>query len=250
VTLYFAGGSAVEGNLIGTNATETDYLPNSTGVWVFSSQDISIGGFTNPPGDVNAMHPRNVIAGNLSVGVRIFGLSTMNNSVLSNSIHDNGGLGIDLGDDSVSPNDPGDMDDGPNLLQNFPVLSSAVSTGGTTTISGTLNSLPQTAFRIEFFSNEACDPSGFGEGASPLGSADVTTDPAGNASFTLPASLAPRQLVTATATDPDGNTSEFSPCQAEVVGPAGSIPTLDARGAAILGLLLAVSGFFVVRRLQ
>jgi hypothetical protein len=252
VTLYFAGGSAVEGNLIGTNAAGTAFLPNSTGVWVFSSQDTSIGGFTNPPGNVNAMHPRNVIAGNLSAGVKIFGLSTMNNSVLSNSIRNNGGLGIDLGGDGVSPNDAGDADDGPNLLQNFPVMTSAVSTGGSTTISGALNGLPQKTFRIEFFLNEACDPSGFGEGASLWSSTDVTTDSAGNATFSavLPSSLAPGQLVTATATDPDGNTSEFSPCQAGVVLPAGSIPTLDAKGAAILGLLLAASGFFLVRRVS
>jgi hypothetical protein len=243
VLFYVAGQSSVEGNLIGTSATGETLLPNSPGVWVFGSQLIVIGGATPELG--------NVIAGNRIHGVRVAGFGAMNNSILGNSVRDNGGPGIDLGGDGVTPNDAGDADEGPNLLQNFPVLSSAASSGGTTILSGTLNASALKAFRIEFFSNDTCDESGFGEGENSLGSTDVTTDSAGNATFSavLPVSLDPGQLVTATATDPDGNTSEFSSCQAAVVGPGGSIPTLDARGAVILGLLLAASGFIFVRRL-
>ena len=58
----------------------------------------------------------------------------------------------------------------------------------------------------------APDPSGFGEGARYLGAASVTTDGDGNARFdlTLSAASSEGEVVTATATDPDGNTSEFS----------------------------------------
>ena len=115
----------------------------------------------------------------------------------------------------VTPNDPGDGDTGANNLQNFPLIASAVSGGGATTIHGTLNSTINTTFRLEFFSNTACDPSGHGEGETFLGFTDVTTDGGGNASFmvTFPTTVPAGQFITATATDPDGNTSEFSECE-------------------------------------
>ncbi|HEV8609880.1 MAG TPA: right-handed parallel beta-helix repeat-containing protein [Thermoanaerobaculia bacterium] len=212
VLFSVAGQSSVEGNLIGTSATGKTLLPNSPGVWAFGSQQIVIGGATPDLG--------NVIAGNRIHGVRLSGFSTMNNSILGNSIRDNGSLGIDLGSDGVSPNDAGDGDGGPNFLQNFPVLSSANVKSGQTTISGTLNRSPKASFRVEFFSSDACDPSGFGEGANFLGSANVTIDMSGNASFavTLSVESSAGQVVTATATDPNGNTSEFSACQSIAVG--------------------------------
>ena len=68
---------------------------------------------------------------------------------------------------------------------------------------------------MEFFSNSACDPSGNGEGRVFLGSTSLTPNASGNASFStaLPVAVATGDVVTATATDPDGNTSEFSPCR-------------------------------------
>ena len=119
----------------------------------------------------------------------------------------------------VTPNDPEDGDSGPNNLQNFPVLATAVTSAGSTTIDGSLNSTPSTMFLVEFFSNSVCDPSGFGEGESFLGSGTVITDGSGNGSFseTLPTGATPGQFVTATATDLDGNTSEFSACGVEVI---------------------------------
>src|SRR5205814_1988280 len=58
----------------------------------------------------------------------------------------------------------------------------------------------------------AADPSGFGEGQRYLGSAAVTTDASGNASFnlTLAAATTAGEVVSATATDAAGNTSEFA----------------------------------------
>ncbi len=98
-----------------------------------------------------------------------------------------------------------------NELQNYPEIS-AVTLTGDTTIQGTLDSTPETTFRLEFFDNSQADESGYGEGQSFLGTIDVTTDATGIAqfSFTLPQLLPLDHFITATATDPDGNTSEFS----------------------------------------
>ena len=124
-------------------------------------------------------------------------------------------MGIDLNQDGVvNPNDAGDSDVGANNLQNFPIVSSVTSNGNSTNVKGSLNSAASTQFTIDFYSNAACDASGNGEGASPFGVTQVTTGANGNATFdvTIPGALAANRTITATATDPNGNTSEFSAC--------------------------------------
>lgn len=64
------------------------------------------------------------------------------------------------------------------------VLISATTGGNTTTIKGTINSAANAQFRLEFFSNVACDSTGFSEGERFLGSTDVGTDGIGNSTFT------------------------------------------------------------------
>ena len=215
VVIDFAGANAnlVRGNFIGTQADGVSALPNL-------SAGVAIGGGPsgNSVGGVNAGEG-NRIAFNGVAGVFILGGT--GSRVLSNSIHSNGtsaqDLGIDLGTQGVTPNDVGDADAGANNLQNFPLLTSAVSNGVTTNVSGTLNSTASTTFRVEFFSNATCDAAGSGEGEQLLGAADVVTDGNNNATFnvSLP-NVASGQALTATATDPAGNTSEFSPCRAVV----------------------------------
>jgi parallel beta-helix repeat protein len=205
-----AAGSVIRGNLIGTNASGAGALPNGrNGVRNICS---CAAGATIGPG--------NTIAFNGDAGVRIFGVSgsfPAGIAVLGNSIHSNGALGIDLTLPSGSgptPNDPLDADAGPNGFQNYPVLHCARSGSSATTVRATLSSAPSTTFRIEFFSSPACDASGFGEGRSFLGSVNVATDAAGSATLvaTLPLSLPVGHAMTATATDPLGNTSELSAC--------------------------------------
>ncbi len=135
-------------------------------------------------------------------------------TIQGDSIFANSPLGIDLGGDGVTSNDAGDGDGGPNDLQNFPVLSRAIPQASAIAISGRLNSLANTTYTLEFFSSTTCDPSGYGQGESLLGSAALTTDANGDAIFDLPigASLPLDVFVTATATDSNGNTSEFSSC--------------------------------------
>ena len=112
----------------------------------------------------------------------------------------------------VQLNDLGDGDTGANNLQNYPIISLAQTDLTQTKVEGTFNSLANTTFTLEFFASAAADPSGFGEGETYLASIEVTTDGAGSASFSsmLPAGAGPTDWVTATATDPNDNTSEFS----------------------------------------
>jgi hypothetical protein len=209
-----ADGNVIEGNSIGTQPNGIDPLGNGRGGVVISS---SASASNNIVGGT-APGAGNRIAFNADTGVFISNSGqVVGNSFLSNSIHDNGPLGINLSGGTensfgVTANDPGDPDTGPNDFQNFPVLTSAVTVGGGTTITGTLNSTLNTTFRVEFFASNAADPSGFGEGQFFLGFTNVTTDGSGNGGFTvsLPVGTLPGQVVAATATDPAGNTSEFS----------------------------------------
>jgi uncharacterized repeat protein (TIGR01451 family) len=154
----------------------------------------------------------NVILSNGSTGIYLG--SGLRNAVRANSIYGNGGLGIDLGGGGVTPNDPGDSDTGANGLQNYPVLTSLVNAPGSTTVGGTLNSTPNMTFTLEFFSSGACDPSGHGEGETFILSTTVKSDANGDVDLqiTFPVAVPRDRFVTATATDPDGNTSEFSNC--------------------------------------
>src|SRR5207237_10100851 len=105
---------------------------------------------------------------------------------------------------------------GANGLQNYPVLLAASagdgSAGHGTAVYGALNSKPNTTFTLDFYATDAPNPSLFGDSQRYLGSATVTTDAAGNATFNLAFAVGTttNDYVTATATDPAGNTSEFS----------------------------------------
>jgi len=205
-------GNMIEGNDIGTLADGTTALGNGAhGILVSDmAANNTVGGITS--GFVN------VIADNAGNGVLIgadpndsVSEAGTGNPVEGNAIFGNHLLGIDLGpDDGVTPNGfNGNV--GPNNYQNYPVLTSAALSGGQTVVQGTLQSTPSTTFRVEFFANPTADPSGHGQGKIFLGFATVMTDSSGAASFTAPVAAATAgQAISATATDPNGNTSEFS----------------------------------------
>ncbi|HET6974899.1 MAG TPA: SBBP repeat-containing protein [Pyrinomonadaceae bacterium] len=200
-------GNVIQGNFIGLNAAGTGPLPNDhQGIAISDASNNTIGG-TQPEAG-------NKIAFNLGPGVTVSPSFTgaSGNTIRGNSIFSNNGLGIDLGANGVTANDSNDQDTGPNNLQNFPVVTLVTSTSNSTTIQGTLQSLPNTTFQVDLYSSAAVDPSGNGEGAQFMGSTAVNTDNNGNGTFnvTLPVALAAGRVVTATATDPNGNTSEFS----------------------------------------
>lgn len=207
------GGSnnLVAGCFIGTDATGT--LPADNGLHgihiVGDASSNQIGG----AGDLG-----NTIAFNSLTGVAILGSASTGNRIQGNSIHSNAGLGIDLGADGATANDDGDADTGPNKLQNYPLITSVTVAGGNTTIAGTLNAAPNTdysSFTLDFYANAVANLTGFGEGERHIGSTDllnVRTDHDGKVAFevTFPQAIPDSDVITATATDADGNTSEFS----------------------------------------
>ena len=141
-------------------------------------------------------------------------------SIHGNSIYGNSGLGIDLGGNGVTGNDVNDTDGGPNNSQNFPVITAATIAGTNVELIGTFNSVSSKQFQLEFFGDQAADSSGFGEGQSFMGSTVVATDGSGNAAFDVTFRFPTgAQSLSATATDPDGNTSEFSQAFQPVVPP-------------------------------
>ncbi len=178
----------------------------------------------------------NTIAFNGKNGVWV--LTGDGHSILSNVIYSNGplkvrrsrpGLGIDLADcggcsGAVTPNDTKDPDTGPNGLQNYPVLTSTAPASNHTKLRllGRLESTPNTTFRVEFFlatthTLPGCDKSGYGEASRYLGFKNVTVGATGKANFvaTFPLVIPyvpGRPMATATATAPDGSTSEFARC--------------------------------------
>jgi hypothetical protein len=214
--------------------TGNEIHPNGNGVLISEQASGNrVGGAG--PGDGNE------IAGGGLAGVRVIERAH-DNAILGNSITQSGDLdkhaeelGIDLGtgdDRGVTLNDAGDRDEGGNHLQNHPVLVALVPDADGAQLEGYLGSKAVKAgqrYRIELFAVRSCDPSGFGEGEHFLKAIHsnqgvfqhIVTD------VTLPAGF---EAVSATATDPNGNTSEFSNCL-----PLGKAP----RPATLRGALSA-----------
>lgn len=160
-------GTVIQGNYIGVGTDGTTALGNSGSYSV-----LLLNGPTNTKIGGTLAGEGNIIANNASDGVEVQNGTA---AILGNSIYGNSGLGIDLGPDGVTANDNNDGDSGANDLQNFPVLTSAVTSGGNTRIQGTLNSTSGDWFRIEFFASPTGDVSGYGEGRTYLGFTEVQT---------------------------------------------------------------------------
>jgi parallel beta-helix repeat protein len=211
-SLLPADANVVQGNFIGTDASGTNSLGNNeSGVLIDGTLAEAS---TNLIGGESSGQA-NTIAFNDSNGVTVVS-NAVDNAIFANSIFSNAVLGIDLGADGVTSNHPfGTFPTGPNNFQNFPVLTAILCSNAGVLIQGSItNSTGGTTAHLEFFANSACDPSGFGQGQTFFGSADVTTDLSGGAAFSLPFANSDLvgEFITATASDSSSNTSEFSQC--------------------------------------
>jgi hypothetical protein len=221
----FGGSNVVEDSLIGTDPTGQIAMPNGgDGIHISQMPSNLIEG--------------NVIASNGAVGVSVEGSAATGNVIHANSIVGNGGLGIALSNSG-------------NNLEPAPSLTSpAILDVTDLTVAGSVHGGNNVDLKIDFYGNHSCDASGSGEGETYLGSTDVTTDGSGNANFsaTVPADLSSNDVVTATATDSSGNTSQFSACASitesappnqppianagpDQTVPAGSVVTLNGSGS-------------------
>jgi len=197
-------GAVVKGNTIGLDVTGQLLLGNGTGIEMdVTATDCVIGSITNGEG--------NAIAWN-GVGIYNYGVR---NSIRGNPIFFNGSIGIDNDPAGVTPNDPLDADTGANELQNFPFVSSVDYGTTSLTVHGILQSTPNVTFDLDFYESPSCTPHprDLLQSAYYIGSTQVTTDGSGNVNFDTLLSdpnAAAMPIITVTATDPSGNTSEFS----------------------------------------
>ena len=210
-------GNVVQGNTVGLNAAGGAPLPNGT-----RGIDIVTGAAGNTIGGTSA-GAGNIIAGNSNEGVRV--TTGAGNRIQRNSIYGNTGIGINLGLDALTPNDGLSVSGGNNGMD-YPVFNVAALSGGTLALAGYVGSAAgQPAFAnavIEIFKadNAPADQNGaivagdgrsvaHGEGRTYLGT--ITAGPGGNFNTSLAVSgLAVGDIITATATSPGNDTSEFS----------------------------------------
>jgi hypothetical protein len=207
----------IQGNLIGVGRDAVTSIPNDIGIDIKSNGN-TIGGVAN--GEAN------IIANNFFFGIWVEESGPpVDNEIRGNSIYGSSGLGIDLGGDGVDMNDIGDLDTGPNGHQNYPVLHGISDAN---ILTSTLSSTANTAYDVDIYRNDSCDPSGFGEGQELIYSGIYQTELDGDVDFDLnitPWNLSPGDYLTALATDPNGNTSEFSACLIVPSPPATPTPT-------------------------
>ncbi|MBU1670355.1 MAG: IPT/TIG domain-containing protein [Actinobacteria bacterium] len=207
-----ATGNAVTSNSIGVDALGAP-APNLAGIWL---SDYVQGNRIGGPGDES-----NTISNNSGAGVVLEGIGVNGNTIGENSFGENGGLAVDLvpeaGPNAPQTSYPYPTADQPNLWMNFPEISIAEEVEGGTRVSGTAQ--PESTIQVY---RADPDDSGYGEGTELV--AETTSDLLGE--FDLTALPIPSgQSVTATATDSEGNTSEFSQCVtvADRLAPTGSV---------------------------
>jgi hypothetical protein len=166
-----ASNNTVTGNLVGTDVSGTGDLGNrSSGVWVTEG------------GMENVIGPDNIIAYNDRCGIEVGGSDSLGNTLTQNSIHDNDGVGICLGS-------------GGNKSLGAPFIVDFNLTGGLVTGTACANCT------VEIFS-DSVDEGAVYEGQAVADSSGVFTFNEGAAVVNT--------NITSTATDADGNTSEFS----------------------------------------
>ena len=207
----------VRGNMIGLLPDGSPAFGNGTGI---QASFTMIGGLEPGQGNIIAFQ---------RVGVEGGG------SILSNQFYGNSFMDIDVWGDGPTPNDFHDLD---VQRQNFPIIASVVRNPGETIVSGSLNSRPATNYTLQFSANGP--PSALGQRL--LGTENLATDVAGDASFqfTFPIETSEDEFITATATNPDGETSEFFPADGAV-----EFGNISTRGYIGTGDDVMIAGYIV-----
>ena len=200
-------GHRLLGNYVGTSVAGSD-LGGAAGIVIDGASGNVVGGTGNGEGNVIAFH--NTAGVDITAGS---GAGT-GNSLRGNSLFQNDALGIDLGSDGLTANDPGDADDGPNNLQNFPNVTSAAAddAAGEITVAYRVDSDPANAsypIAMDFYLSDEREGRVY-LGTDSYSEADFTSGADKIATFAPAAPVAAEDSLVATATDAAGNTSEFS----------------------------------------
>lgn len=210
--------NTIQGNVIGRNTSDLPE-PNNNGIVIENNAtntaisentitDNTNAGILIRSGGSNSLITANTITDN-NTGIVIVNANSIQNTISQNITRANIGLAIDLGDNGITVNDAGDPDTGANQLQNFPQLNYAVDNGTTTTLVGFMDGLPSTApYDIEVFEVTGTGDTN-GEGDNYLSTLTTPRSTTDVVLGTLSSGLVGQELST-TATDSNGNTSEFS----------------------------------------
>ncbi len=208
-----ASGSYVAGNYVGVGVNGTT-LGNGAGggpaIDIYSDNNV-IGSSSSAPVNGTGFDPNgNIIANNPLGGVRVFGTG---NAVRANSMYANGVFGIFQGN-GVFANDLDDADTGPNNQQNWPDITNARITGGLLSFDvaiGSSAAFSAYPIQIEVFVTSATAPF---QGRTFFYRIAKTGGPGSLTISGVNASAIGANIgddLVATATDANGNTSQFSP---------------------------------------
>ncbi len=203
IEIHQGNNNLIQGNFIGTDKKgKANWGNELEGIIIFADKTL-VGG--------KEPYTFNHIAFNKRGGVAIpFG---QENTIRGNAIYQNESLAINLLQDHLTPNDALDSDQGPNGLQNFPVLSLATARSPKDLfVIGEFHSQPTQTYQLDFYAGRPEGPLRYQEAFMYLGSHAVTTDAKGDThfSFHLPTGAPSGRYLTATATNKQGNTSELA----------------------------------------
>ncbi len=204
-------GATVRGNTIG-QSTAT----NGTGIRL----DETVGVSTHL---ING----NTISNNTGNAIEVVGLQSAAH-ITNNQIFDNGGLGIDLGADGVTLNDPDDSDVGANGLLNHPTITDVTENSPGLYDVTVEFVVPTGVYSTELFTSPTADPSGFGEGAQRVATASTSADGTLQTLVFTAVSASPGDVLTATNINTAaGTTSEFG--NAFTINPPNSVTPIGDR---------------------
>jgi hypothetical protein len=204
-------GTRVTGNFIGTDVSGTQALGNVVGIEL----GVGVNGVRPPMVGGTGTGEGNLIAFNVT------GVATRSarGHVSSNQMFANTGLGITsrAGDNGLAAarlaNDAGDPDAVANNGQNFPEISAFSSASGNASLSYRVDSTTTNSvypLRIEFFKAQGDEGRTFLFADSYLGAEAQSIKSLSNRPLPSGVTLGADDVVVATATDANDNTSEFT----------------------------------------